>query len=53
MSLAWQEDDFDVFDGDREVGRIYRVKETQSVESGSKQNWPVDLRTLGSLTVVT
>ena len=25
ISGQWQVDDFDVFDGDREVGRIYQV----------------------------
>jgi hypothetical protein len=25
ISGEWQHEDYDVFDGDREVGRIYRV----------------------------
>lgn len=31
-SGSWADTDFDVFDGDRDVGRIYRIDENEGVE---------------------
>src|SRR5260370_15972681 len=33
---TWSEHDFDVFDGDRDVGRIYRVPHASPESSGSR-----------------
>jgi hypothetical protein len=44
ISGSWQDEDFDVFDGDRDVGRIYLV---DSYGDREKWFWGVSFRLTG------